>query len=141
MIKRTQITFLACGESFRPSSVTAPFSNREDPGDIGSNGRYRGKPLPSGSASFDVPEKEKDGIRYLHALVYPLLPILRAAGATDFTVSITYHYEDQCALGFDPEETRMLADFECPVHVDCWPEQEAIQPPQTTTGSSAPSRV
>ena len=92
----------------------------EEPGAIGTRGRYRGIPLPAGSASFDVPETEKAGIRHLHGLVFPLVPALRAAGATDFFIHITYHFDDQCALGFDSDELKLLAEFGCPVSIDCW---------------------
>ena len=119
MITRTQISLVVSGESFRPSAVSAPFSETEEPGAIGTRGRYRGVPVPSGSASFDVPVTEQDGIRYLHRLVFPLLPALRAAGATDFFIHITYHCEQQCALGFDSDELRLLADFGCQVSIDC----------------------
>jgi len=119
MITRTQISLVASGDSFRPSTVSAPFSEAEDPGATGKIGRHRGVPVPSGSASFDVPETEQDGIRYLHRLFFPLMPALRAAGATDFFIHITYHYDQQCALGFDSDELRLLAEFGCQVSVDC----------------------
>jgi hypothetical protein len=120
MVTRTQISLVAIGDTFRPSTIDAPFSEAEDPGAIGKRGRYRGVPVPSGSASFDVPETEGDGIRYLHRLAFPLMPMLRAAGATDFFIRITYHYAKQCTLGFDSEEMQMLADFGCTVSIDCW---------------------
>src|SRR5688572_19636042 len=104
MITRTQISFVASGDTFRPSAVDAPFSDREDPGEIGKRGRYRGVPVPGGSATISVPETEEEGVRYLHDAVSPLLPVLRAAGATDFFIHITYHHDDQCALGFRPDE-------------------------------------
>lgn len=120
MVLRTQISLVASGETFRPSTMSAPFAKAEDPGAIGKSGRYRGVPVPEGSATFDVPETEKEGIRYLHSLVYPLMPRLRAAGATDFFIHITYHHDGQCSLGFDTEELRMLAEFGCGVMMDCW---------------------
>jgi hypothetical protein len=80
--------------------------------------------VPAGSANFDVPEGEKKGIRYLHSLVYPLMPALRAAGATAFFIHITYHYDYQCGLGFDAEEMRMLAEFGCTVSIDCWKDDD-----------------
>jgi hypothetical protein len=124
MLTRTQISFVAGGDTFRPSTIDAPFSEAEDPGAIGKLGRYRGVPVPAGSATFSVPESEKDGIRYLHALAFPLMPILRAAGATDFFIHITYHYDKQCALGFDSEELQMLAEFGCTVSIDCWKDDD-----------------
>jgi len=120
MITRTQISLIASGDTFLPSTIDAPFSSTEDPGAIGRRGRYRGVPVPGGSATFSVPESEKDGIRHLHASAFPFLPILRAAGATYFVIHITYHYDHQCALGFDSEELQKLAEFGCTVAVDCW---------------------
>lgn len=127
MVTRTQISFVAVGQAFRPSTVEAAFSEREDPGEMGKRGRYRGVPVPVGSATFCVPESESEGIRYLHETVVPLLPVLRAAGATEFFIHITYHHDGQCALGFTAEEMRMLADLGCEVSVDCW--LEAATPP------------
>lgn len=124
MVTRTQISFVASGQAFRPSAVNAPFSDCEEPGEIGKRGRYRGVPVPVGSATISVPEGQQDGLRYLHETVSPLLPVLRAAGATEFFVHITYHHDGQWALGFSAEEMRMIADFGCDVSVDCWSEVE-----------------
>src|SRR4051812_26230816 len=122
MVTRTQISLVAGGDAFRPSTLAAPFADAEDPGAIGKRGRYRGVPVPAGSATFVVPETEKQGIRYLHSAVYPLMPALRAAGATDFSIHISYHYDQQCALGFEAEEMQLLAEFGCAVSIDCWKE-------------------
>jgi len=119
MITRTQISFVASGSNFRPSTLRAPFSQSEEPGAIGISGRYRGMPVPEGSASLRVPETEQDGIRYLCHLVLPLMPSLRCAGATDFFVHITYSYKQQCSLGFDSQEMQMLAELGCEVSIDC----------------------
>jgi|SRR5882724_8701751 len=124
MITRTQISLVVGGDTFHPSTIDAPFSEVEDPGAIGKRGRYRGVPVPSGSATFSVPESEKDGIQYLHALAFPLMPVLRAAGATDFFIHITYHCDNQCALGFDAEEMQMLTAFGCDVMLDCWKDDD-----------------
>ncbi len=129
MVTRTQISFGAGGETFRPSTVSAPFAEAEDPGAIAKRGRYRGLPVPAGSAIFSVPESEKEGVRYLHALVFPLMPVLRAAGATDFFIHITYHHDEQCSLGFDAEEMRMLAEFGCTVSIDCLKDDDDVTDP------------
>jgi len=53
-----------------------------------------------------------------------LMPVLRAGGATDFFIHITYHCDQQCALGYDPAEMRMLADFGCEMMIDCWKDDD-----------------
>lgn len=119
MILRTQITFSASGESFSPSKLCAPFSNAHDPGEIGRYGRYRGVPVPYGSASFDAPEDHPEKIAYLHSVVVPLLPALREAGADHFSLQISYHCDSE-SIGFSKEEIRMLAAFECDIPINCF---------------------
>jgi hypothetical protein len=131
MIIRTQVTFTALGEHFVPSKISAPFTDAHDPGEIGRAGRYRGIPDPNGWADFHAPEKEEAKIAYLHRIVVPLLPALRAAGAEDFTLRITYHC-DSGAIGFTKEEIRMLAEMACDVPIDCLIEEEPNQPPEPT---------
>ena len=127
MIAREQVTFTALGARFFPSKVSAAYSKAHDPGVIGQLGRYRGQPVPYGVASFDAPEEEKEKIVYLHRVVFPLLPALRAAGADDFSLHITYKYENQCSIGFSKEEIRLIAELDCDVPVDCWTDTEANQ--------------
>lgn len=120
MIAREQVTFTAQGNNFRPSMVSAPYSEAHDPGVIGACGRYLGLPIPYGSADFDAPKEEQEKIAYLHRIVTPLLPALRSAGAEEFRLHITYHYENQCAIGFSKEEVKMIAEMDCDLPIDCW---------------------
>jgi hypothetical protein len=123
MILRTQVTFSAFGTHFVPSKVSASFTDSHDPGEIGRAGRHRGVSDPNGWASFDAPGKEEDKIAYLHRIVVPLLPALRAAGAENFDLRITYH-SDSGTIGFTKEEVRMLAEMECDLPIDCLIEKE-----------------
>ena len=141
MILRTQVSFVATGECFMPSKVPAQFSSAHDPGVIGKTGRYRGVPVPYGSATFSAPEEEKEKIAYIHARAFPFISAMRDAGAERLWLSIGYAYDSQCALSFSKEELRMILDLDGDFLIDCWQEKEPIQPPQTTTGSSAPDRV
>jgi|SRR5882724_13331862 len=131
MIRRTQMTFTAWGKRFKPSKVSAPFSDAHDPGAVGRVGRYRGLPTPYGSASFEAPKKEPEQLAYLHRLVVPLLPALRKAGARDFWFRITYR-GDSGALGFSKKEIKMLAELDCDVPIDCIIEEKPNQSLQPT---------
>ncbi len=119
MIVRTQMTFGAYGEKFRPSKVGAQFSTSHDPGALGRVGRYRGVPLPYGSADFEVPDDIPDKIAYIHKRAYPNLVCMREAGAEEFWLHITYHYDAQCALGLSKDELRMILELDCDLRVDC----------------------
>lgn len=137
MIHRTQITFTARGERFMPSKVSARFSDAHEPGAIGKAGRYRGKPTPYGSASFDAPKGAPEKIEYLHRLVVPLLALLREAGADDFWLQITYH-SDSGAFGFSKREIKMLAEMDCDVPINCVIEEEPNKAPEPTPPRVSP---
>lgn len=124
MIEREQMTFIAQGERFYPSRVTAPYSSSHNPGVIGKLGRYKDRPVPYGVADFQVPEVEKEKIAYLHRIVSPHLKALRAAGAEEFRLHISYFCRSQCAIGFSREEIRMLSELECDLPIDCYTENE-----------------
>lgn len=119
MIVRTQVTFLATGERFTPSKVAAQYSQSHDPGVIGTRGRYRGVQVPYGSADFDAPEKASEKIKDVHRRAFPFLSAMRDAGAQDFCLHITYHYDSQCALSFSQEELRMILELDCHLNIDC----------------------
>jgi hypothetical protein len=139
MITGEYIAFMAQGDSFRPSKVSAPFSSASDPGEIETKGRFKGKPLPYGAASFAAPKEEEAKIAYLHRLVLPFLPALRAAGADWFRLYISYEYDTQCAIGFTHEEVQMICDLQCDFPIDCWPKEEPNKSVQTTAITPTPS--
>lgn len=90
--------------------------------------------MPFGSAEFNAPENESDKITFLHRIVVPLLPALRAAGADKFWLSITYH-TDSGSLGFSKREIKMLAEMECDVPINCLIEELSTQ---STAAASSP---
>ena len=132
------MTFVAHGERFTPSKVPAQYSSAHDPGVIGSLGRYRGTPIPYGSADFDVPQEVEEKIAYVHGRVFPFLAAMREAGADTFWLHITYHYEAQCALGFSKDELKMILDLDCELLIDCITVEEAEPGAPPTSG---PGRI
>jgi len=132
MIIRTQVSFIATGERFTPSKVSASFTASHDPGVIGDRGRYRGVPVPYGSADFHAPEEEPEKIAYIHRLAFPFLRAMREAGAENFSLRITYQYDSQCALSFTREEQNMICELDCDFCIDCWTDESPIQPPEPT---------
>ena len=119
MIARTQVTFSIIGKQFKPSKLRAEFSEAHDPGVIGEVGRYRGVPVPYGSAEICVPDEVTDKVRYVHKRAFPLLQTMRDAGAEEFHLHFTFHYADQCAYGFSAEELKLVTELECDVSIDC----------------------
>jgi len=103
------------GPEFRPSQVPFRFTEQHDPGVIGKVGRYRGQAVPYGSASYVVPSSvsSADSIKYLVNKIEPVLDSIRAAGATDWHISIGRYYHAQCNEEYSPEELRLIARLEC----------------------------
>ena len=63
------VSFEIWGEEFRPSRVPFGFTAQHDPGVIGTVGRYRGQPMPYGSASYAVPPSVPNRERITHGKV------------------------------------------------------------------------
>ena len=56
---------VACGDNFSPTTFakisSVKFIDANEPGEIGTRGRYRGQPTPKGSLTLEVSDKaEKD---------------------------------------------------------------------------------
>jgi hypothetical protein len=103
------------GPEFRPSQVHFRFTEQQDPGVIGKFGRYRGQPVPYGSADFVVPSSvsRAQGITYLVHTIEPVLDAIRAAGATDWHISIDRYYHAQCNEEYSLEELKLIARLGC----------------------------
>jgi hypothetical protein len=110
-----RISFEISGEDFRPSQVPFSFTEQHDPGIMGTSGRYRGKPLPYGSASYVVPPsiRNADRIKHVVETIEPVLPAIRKAGATDWHISIGRYYYGQCNEGYSLEELKMITRLGC----------------------------
>lgn len=109
------VSFEIFGEAFAPSLVPFNFSEQQDPGDIGTTGKFKGRPLPYGSASYRVPAdvENADRIKHLVAVVKPLLAAIREAGATEWHVSIGRVFDGQCNEEYSQEELLLIASLQC----------------------------
>lgn len=58
----------------------------------------------------------------LVALVTPLLPRMKEAGADDFHISAAYYYEAQCNLEFVSTDLALLASLGCTFSLSCYGE-------------------
>ena len=103
------------GDQFHPSRIPFSFTEHHDPGVMGHVGRYRGIPIPYGSASYDVPRSipVKDRIKHLVLTLEPILPLLKEAGATDWHISIGRYYYAQCNEEYSLEELQLITRLEC----------------------------
>jgi hypothetical protein len=100
---------------FTPSKVPFQFTEQHDSGVIGTRGRYRGQPVPYGSASFVVPRSVPNDKRIAHIVqtIEPLLDNIRAAGATKWHISIGRFYYAQCNEEYSLEELQLISRLGC----------------------------
>jgi len=117
----------AQGERFSPSEAErlagVAFSTKSEPGEIGTMGRYAGKPKPYGSAELLMSVEAEaaaaargdlldgDWLRQVASMV----PHCRPAGATSVVVHIDVSHDGQCNLAFSPEELTALASLGVPL--------------------------
>lgn len=111
------VSFQVWGEQFKPSLVDFAFTESHDPGAMGKMGRYRGLPIPYGSANILVPSHipNAERIRYIVEIALRLLPDLQRAGATEWHVNIGRFYSTQCNEEYSVEELSLLAQLGCPL--------------------------
>ncbi len=116
------ISIHAYGTQFRPSEIDYPFTSSTEPGTIGTEGRYRDKPVPYGSIIIEVPRQIPNNkrIEYIVRTVLPLMPDLKRAGATEWYLNIGRFYSSQCNEAFSTEELKLLASLDCPLHYSAY---------------------
>ena len=109
------VSFEIWGEEFHPSKVPFQFTEQHDPGVIGTCGRYRGQPVPYGSASYVVPPSVPNDKRIAHIVqtIEPLLDNIRAAGATEWHINIGRFYYAQCNEEYSLEELQLISRLGC----------------------------
>lgn len=109
------ISFQIYGEEFHPSRVPFQFTKQHDPGIIGRRGRYRGRPVLYGSASYEVPSSipNIDRIRHVVETFEPLLGDIRAAGATEWHIDICRYFNAQCNEAYSLDDLLLIARLQC----------------------------
>lgn len=112
------------GQEFRPSMLPDKISdiqlrNAIDPGDLGTLGRYKDKPLPYGSCIVVTPTevKPEKRIEWIADYVKKHKQIFIDSGATDFHIQITWT-GIQGNMEFNVKELEKLADLKVPVNMN-----------------------
>jgi hypothetical protein len=122
-----QVSFHASGDSFTPSRIDFPFSESNDPGEMGTSGRYLNKPIPNGYIRIDVPKEILNGerIKYLVHNILPIISDILKFGATNYYLDIARYYSSQCNESYSTEELALLAQLNCPVNYSAYQVSES----------------
>lgn len=118
------------GEKFSPAAFSKISSVKlvriNEPGDIGTKGRYQGKPTPYGSANIEVSDKaEEDWSRFddLLTMVEDCIEALQEAGAEDISLSVSLFHDGQCNFGFSKEEFKRIAALKIDMTISCYSDE------------------
>ena len=117
---------LVVGPTFSPSRVAwlehAELRDINEPGDIGTKGRYKGAPLPYGSCTIIVSEKPGDW-----SLLDNLLKVLEAhidkirqQGGSEIVLYCNVFHDGQCNFEFTSEELGKIFKMNLGIAVSCY---------------------
>jgi len=110
MIDDISVSINFSGEGFSPNKAEKVtgliFSNKNEVGDIGVRGRYKGKPIPYGSGTLKVPQEisVNERILWLTSKLSGKVNELIVLGADEPHIYIGYFYKDQCNLTLTKNE-------------------------------------
>jgi len=117
----------ACGDNFSPAAFAKISSvkliDTNEPGDIGTRGRNRGKPTPGGSATIEISDKaEADWSRFddLLTMMESCINALREAGADEIWISCSLYHDGQCNFAFSKEELKRIAALNIDMPISCY---------------------
>jgi hypothetical protein len=113
------------GERFSPRLAEAKtgvsLQGKKEPGEIGSVGRYRGQPLPYGTAELTQPERAQSSGDQAQNWVLQVLSAhldeFRACGATDIVLRLLVEYREQCNLELDADFLEAVGKLRLPLTI------------------------
>jgi hypothetical protein len=119
------IQCLLMGEAFSPAHLanltSLLLTTQTEPGSIGTIGRYKGKPVPDGSAMLEGTDLET-----VVTALHQHFDILRQVGVTDINLTVTLAYTNQCNWEFAPEPLRLLGEMGITLGVTCYEDSSAL---------------
>jgi hypothetical protein len=123
-----------CGTIFSPAQTEREtglvFSMKNEPGEIGERGRYRGKPYPFGHAILKAPDGSEapTGLDRLLDLALVHVNELKKIDFLEGVVHVDYAYNQQCNLEFKPETLAKLARLGFALTITCYQDESQFKP-------------
>jgi len=126
MIDELRLSVLLRGEMFSPKEAEnltgLRLQDKLELGEISPRGRYRGKPIPYGTAQLEVPAEipYDDRLMWIVRALEVNLKQLYECGAEETRVYAGYFYKDQCNFGFSKEELSAIAKLNIDFDISCY---------------------
>ena len=122
------LSLILQGDDFSPNKIksTCGESMRDfnEPHEIGTIGRYRGIPIPYGSAIIQLSEnpQEWDALDEMLSFLKERISIYKAAGTEEMTLSLSIFHDGQCNFGFTRDELKLIHDLNVDIMISCYSE-------------------
>ena len=124
------------GETFRPTEAEQKtgirFSVKNEVGEVGKVGRFRGKPQPYGFGSLEVEIADnnlEEPLKGFLEQVQQGLPVWRSHEADTIHLQIDVFYDRQCNLEFSESLIATLHALQLPLALSCYQETNIERPP------------
>jgi hypothetical protein len=121
------------GDSFSPAKMEQEtglkFNKKNEVGDIGQRGRFKGKPYSFGHAILEAPEEIEnwEKLAWLLDRILPYKDALNRFGVTDGKVHVTYAYDSQCNLEYEPEIMEKIAKLGLVFTITCYQDESEFE--------------
>jgi hypothetical protein len=124
------------GEAFSPSFAEERtglhFAEKNEAGEIGTLGRYKGVPIPYGSSTLLPPcqvtiENPVYGLEWLAQAVKQHRQSFEKAGATRIVLDLNVSHDGQCNLEFGGGLLRKIAESGVTLTVSCYENAEYVE--------------
>jgi hypothetical protein len=108
------------------------FAKKNEPGDLGTTGRYRGTAIPYGSATLQpsedlVSKSPQEALKWLLNSVKVNLETFRRSGASDVTIDLVVFHDGQCNLEFSVHELREIAELGLSLTLSTYEAPEVVE--------------
>lgn len=117
---------LIVGPAFSPSNVIwlkhTELRDINEPGDIGTKGRYKGLPLPYGSCTIIITEKPGDWnlLDNLLIVLEAHIDKIRQQGGTEIILYCNVFHDGQCNFEFTGEELEKISKMNISLAISCY---------------------
>jgi hypothetical protein len=121
------------GDSFSPAKLEQEtglkFDRKHEVGQIGQRGRFKGKPFSFGHAILEAPEniEPEAKLEWLLDIALPHTETFRRLGITCGKIHVTYAYDSQCNLEYEPEIVEKIARLGLSFTVTCYQDESEFE--------------
>jgi hypothetical protein len=101
------------------SQTDLNFENKNEVGEIGKFGKYKGRPVPYGSAEFSTFDADK-----LAIILDENIKKLRLYHAETIVLHLDVYHDGQCNIELSRDFIKKISDIQIPLTISCYATDE-----------------